>query len=357
MPRRLGKKFYTDFKFQGRRIRQVMPEARTADQAKRLEAQIRDAYFEGKHGNIAATITLVEFAKKVWLPWSRDHKRSYAADTTHFKVFKEYFGKKSFAEISPIIVERFKRDRLRTPTRNNTDRKPATVNRELAALSKIFRLAIQQKVTSENPVSQVKNLIENNQRTRFLSADEEARLFDALEFSEQLHAIVLVALHTGMRQGEILKLRWKEIDFSTSQIFVNETKTGHNRIVPMNRSVREELEQLPRTKKSEFIFPGTGATGHLVEIKRGWNSATKAAGLEDFHFHDLRHTTASRLTEAGVHPVVVMEILGHTDPKTTKRYSHGTLAAKQDAMTSLENFGQKYVKSEKVLNFKKTLNG
>jgi integrase len=100
------------------------------------------------------------------------------------------------------------------------------------------------------------------------------------------------------------------------------------------------------------VFPGPGKSGHVVEIKRAWKTALQLAGIADFHFHDLRHTTATRLTEAGEHPVVVMEIMGHSDPKTTKRYSHGTMSAKRAALAKLETFEQKAPTAE-VLPFRK----
>lgn len=348
MPRRIGKKWYTDFKFEGQRIRQVMPEARTADQAKRLEAQIRDHYFEGTFGNPAAATVFVEFARTVWLPYSKAHKRSHRCDVRHFATFKAYFQNKTFADLSSLLIEKFKRDRLKTL-------KPSSVNRELAALSKIFRLAIQKKITTDNPLSQVKKLIENNARTRFLTADEEARLFDALLLNPTLTAIVTLAIHTGMRKGEILKLEWKDVDFQAGSIHVRETKSGHNRFVPINATARAALEDLPRTKAQRFVFPSDGATGHLVEIKKAWATALRIARIEGFHFHDLRHTAGSRFAATGAHPTTIKELLGHQQLSTTERYMHAADEAKRAAVAALEKFGQISVKSENVVEFKRAL--
>jgi integrase len=354
MPRRIGNRYYTDFRFKGQRIRQVLPEARTADQAKRLEARIRDQYFEGSFGDPAASHTLVDFAQKVWLPWCKENRKSpkgYRNDQLYFRSIKAFFGNRTFAEIPALLIERFKRQRLRDGLQ------PASVNRELAALSKIFRFAIQKRITNENPVSQVKKLIENNQRTRFLSSDEEARLLDALLLNPTLTAIVVLAIHTGMRQGEILKLQWSDINNDARLIHVRDTKTGHDRIVPLNESARTALQDLPREKRNPWVFPGTGKTGHLVEIKKAWATALKAAGITDFRFHDLRHTAGTRLAAVGTHPMIMMELLGHKNLQTTKRYTHGTEEAKRAAMAALENFGQKYVKETEVVPFKQALNG
>ena len=345
MPRRIGQRYYTDFKFKGQRIRRAMPEARTADQAKRLEARIRDQYFEGSFGDPAATHTFIDFARTVWLPYSKAHKRSHRCDVRHFATFKAYFQTKTFAEISSMLIEKFKRDRLKTL-------KPASVNRELAALSKIFRLAIQQKLTADNPVSQVKKLVENNARTRYLTHDEEARLFDAILLNPILTAIVVLAIHTGMRKGEILKLEWKDVDWQAIQVHVRDTKSGHDRFVPMNAIVQAELKSLPRTKAARFLFPGDGTTGHLVEIKKAWSTALKLAHITGFHFHDLRHTAGSRFAEAGAHPTTIKELLGHQQLSTTERYMHASNEAKRAAVAALETRPGDEA-SPKVLPFQK----
>lgn len=147
---------------------------------------------------------------------------------------------------------------------------------------------------------------------------------------------VTLAIHTGLRQGEILKLEWKDIDFQAESIHVRDTKSGHNRFVPMNARVIEELKSLTRTKAARFVFPGEGATGHLVEIKRAWTTALKTAGIKGFCFHDLRHTAGSRLAEAGAHPNTIKEILGHRQLSTTERYMHASTEAKRAALAALD---------------------
>ncbi len=348
MPQRISKKWYTDFRFQGQRIRRVMPEARTSDQAKRLEAQIRDAYFEGSYGNPAAAHTLIDFAHKVWLPWCKDSRKSeksYRNDQLYFRSLKKFFGSKTFADITSMLVERFKRERLKDGLQ------PASVNRELAALSKIFRLAIQKKITRENPLSQVKKFIENNQRTRFLSPDEETRLLDALLLNPTLSAVVTLALHTGMRQGEILKLEWRDVDFSKNLIHVRDTKSGHDRFVPMNVRIRAALDSLPRRKACTWVFPSSGKTGHLVEIKKAWTTALKLAGIIGFRFHDLRHTAGTRLAATGAHPNTIKVLLGHQNLKTTERYMHALDEDKRRAMEALENFGESHERNQAPLRF------
>lgn len=354
MPRKIGDKYYTDFRFEGKRVRMVMPEARTQQQAERLESRIRDQMFEGTYGNPAKATVFVDFARNIWIPWAKENNRSHHDNEARLKVFQTFFKRRTFAEISPLLIEKFKRERLNTPVMygkkdqpKQRPRKPASVNRDLASLSKIFSLAIAKRIIRENPVSQVEPLIENNHRTRFLQIDEEQRLKEALKFYPYLEIISTVALHTGMRRGEILKLEWRDVHLSKGYIHVRETKSGHNRDVPINQAVRDALEswRLSVPKESPWVFPGTGRTGHIVEIKKAWKEVLKLAKISDFRFHDLRHTTGSRLIAVGANPVVVKEVLGHRSLKTTERYTHAFEQQKQSAISALENFGQKYVKS------------
>jgi integrase len=192
-------------------------------------------------------------------------------------VVTAYFQKKTFADISSLTIEKFKRDRLKLL-------KPSSVNRELAVLSKIFRLAIQKKITNENPVSQVKKLVENNARTRFLTPDEEARLLDAHLLNPTLPAIVVLALHTGMRKGEILKLEWRDVDFSRNLIYVRETKSDHDRKVLLNAVARAALEDLPHPKAAAGFSPAMAAPAIWSKLKKLGRLRSNRSALRTFIF-------------------------------------------------------------------------
>ena len=138
-------------------------------------------------------------------------------------------------EIAPFHIERFKYERREGLTFRGEQRKPASVNRELELLSRVFALAMDNGIDVQNPCRKVRHLRMDNQRNRYLSEEEEARLM-ALLVGRRTHLrpIVILALHTGMRRGEIVSLRWNQIDFARGLILVKETKTGRNRTVPMN---------------------------------------------------------------------------------------------------------------------------
>jgi integrase len=292
----------------------------------------------------------VEYAEGPFLAWSRDNKRSWKDDRSRIKAFREYFGAKRFSDITPMLVEKYKKDRKNGLTRYGTVRTAATVNRELELMSTIFNRAIKvDRVASFNPCNMVQQYRENNSRTRYLTDEEESRLLEAFTGRRaHLRPIVVLAIHTGMRQGELLSRQWSHVDFNLGVIRVTDTKNGIDRAIPMNHIVREELTiQFEKTGGVGPVFPSTKTTSALVEIKKGWAAARKDAGLEDVHFHDLRHTFGTRLAELGNGAFDIAELMGHSDLRMTKRYTHATSQSLRRAVDSLaNNSGHKSVTRE-----------
>ena len=140
---------------------------------------------------------------------------------------------------------------------------------------------------------------------RVLSTDEEVILLSALGNNLLVKQIVQVALHTGMRRGEIFDLKWPDVDFVRSLIQIRLSKSNKKRLVPMNETVQSILDSLDRA--SEFVFPSPKTNMRLNQIKTSFRRAVNKAGLEDFRFHDLRHTAASRMAAAGANPFTLMK--------------------------------------------------
>ena len=184
----------------------------------------------------------------------------------------------------------------------------------------------------------------DNERVRYLTEDEEQRLFQALEDNQQLNDIVTVALHTGMRRGEIFNLKWFDLDFDRGLIQVRKTKL--NRAVPMNARVKEVLNQQSRT--SEFVFTSFKTGGRLKDVKTAFNTARVEAAIPDFQLRDLRHSCATRLSDIGEELVTVAEILGHTDIRMTKRYSPGMQERKREALEKLVSFSPRQPDAKKA---------
>ena len=156
-------------------------------------------------------------------------------------MIKRFFAKKSLGQIAPFSIEKFKRERKLTPVgeKKPRERAAATVNREVEILSKVFTMAEDNDLVASNPCRKVNKLRQDNRRTRYLTADEEKRLMAALTGRRAyLKAIVVLAINTGMRRGEILGLEWKNVDLTRGLIYVTNTKSGKDRVIPLNQAAR-----------------------------------------------------------------------------------------------------------------------
>ncbi len=192
---------------------------------------------------------------------------------------------------------------------------PATYNRYLAHMSILMSYAYFQDMIDDNPCKKVKKKREKP-RHRFLSTEELQRLLKETKEVQHLHLIVLIALTTGCRKGEILGMRWKRYDKEEGSIYIPDTKNGDPKTVYVNHVVKPFLDEWEKVRPdSARIFP-------YGDFKRSWWSALKRAKIKDFHFHDLRHTFATYLLGAGVSQFDVMKALGHRNLNSLKVYAH-----------------------------------
>jgi integrase len=240
-------------------------------------------------------------------------------------------------DITPILIEKYKQQRLNTTTLHKRKRSPATVNRELQVLSKVFSMAYDNGLVETNPMRRVHKLREAPGRERYLTDAEEKSLLAILVGSRaHLRPIVVVALQTGMRQGEILGLKWENVDFEQGTIYVAHTKTGRPRKLPMSEPVEVELRSSKQDASSDehvFSYARTGLK--LTTFRHAWEGACQAAKISGLRFHDLRHTFATRLRGKGVHEMDIMTVLGHTTLQMTSRYSHAMPENLRTAVESL----------------------
>ena len=256
-----GSKWCYDFWVGGKRYRGSIPEARVKAQAERAENAIRDQVYEGQYGKKKAAAPLLrDFVTNTFLPWSRANKRTWREDVYRSQSILAFFGKCPLDEISSAQIEKFKMKRQQTPTKKGSERRPATVNRELENLSRMFNLAIDMGIPLTNPCLKVQSLSEDNERNRYLSDAEERRLLDVLQGRRKhLRSIVLIDLQTGLRKQELLSLRWQNVDFERDVIHVmnsrrERTKSGRSRSVPLTSIAREELLALHKESGwSEYV--------------------------------------------------------------------------------------------------------
>ncbi len=199
----------------------------------------------------------------------------------------------------------------------------------------MFNLAIDWDYLKKSPMRKVAFFCEkDNLMERILSKQEEEHLIKAS--SEHLKPIILTALHTGMRRGEILNLKWNQVDLSKKTIRVEKTKSGKTRIIPINEILFKKLTDLKKKNgKYNHIFLNPKTDKPIKDIKTAFNAAKRRASIIGLRFHDLRHTFASRLIESGVDIITVKDLLGHFSVVTTQRYTHSRADQKIKAVQGL----------------------
>jgi integrase len=248
---------------------------------------------------------------------------SWKALRRTLKTLVDSFGNKTLKSISHADIERYKLKRLKTKTVRDGERAIASVNREMELMRALMRYAFRQGWISRSPFETGSPLIskaDEVQRERTLSHEEEARLLAACTGRRaHLRPLMITALDTAMRRGEMFKLRWRNVDLSSREIIIiaTNTKTKRARSVSMTDRVYEALidlwEHSPRDEDS-LVF------GITDTIKRGFGSLLREAGIDDFRLHDCRHTAITRMIAAGAPPMEVMKISGHTQMSTFARY-------------------------------------
>lgn len=236
-------------------------------------------------------------------------------------------GGHALAHCSAPLIAACRDKLLSEPTRHGEQRAPATVARYLAVLSHAFTVARKEWQWIEtNPVSAVTTPKEPRGRVRFLSDEERERLLRACRESPtpELYPIVVLALSTGMRSGEVRSLTWGRVDLKAGRILLEETKNGERRSVPLVGHAAQLLEERAKLRRidTDLLFPSRRQPLKPINIRNAWLAALDQAGIEDFRFHDLRHSAASYLLMNGASIGELAEVLGHKTLQMVKRYTH-----------------------------------
>ena len=185
----------------------------------------------------------------------------------------------------------------------------------------------------DNPAARIRQFKETR-RERFLTPDELHRVNNALmqEPDWRWKAYFPLLLMMGTRRGELLSARWSDFDLDAITWRIPETKAGHSHLLPVPGPVVEILRSLPSRGVSEWVFPGDGKTGHLVEVKTAWQRIRNRAGVPDVRVHDLRHTLASWMVAGGYGLSIIGKALNHSQIATTERYAHLALDPVREAL-------------------------
>ncbi|MBE9528525.1 MAG: site-specific integrase, partial [Proteobacteria bacterium] len=243
-----------------------------------------------------------------------------------------FFGSYRLREVTPPLIVDYKAKRRKDGV------KPSTIERELCLMKRAFNLAVREwEWVDKNPNHRVSKERYNNTIDRWLSFEEEKRLLRACP--DWLQLIVIFALNTGMRQGEILDLRWSYVDLSRRTATVMRSKNGERRTLPLNEQALEVLRAKGKVRhlKNDYVFASqTGTRVIKRNLARAFSQAREKAVVEEFRFHDLRHTFATRLAHAGVDLYTVAKLLGHKDIRMTQRYAHHSVESLRSGVDVLD---------------------
>ena len=289
----------------------------------KIKASIREGrFFDIKKENRVTFNELLD----VYIEKFNDTKFYHSTVKFFIPAIREYFGDRLLSEINYKLLEDFRDLRKKTPIHHGTERSDRTVNVELSIIRQAFRKGIKWGMAETNPFEYADGLFFklNNRRERALTEEEVKTLIDVCP--NYLKPIVITAVLTGLRKGDILNLMWKDVDLERDLIRIVEAKTGKTRNIILNKDMITLLHGLP--VKGEYVFPNRNGKP-FVDIRRPFEKALKEAGIkqgkdrkEKIVFHSLRHTCISLLTEKGADTTAVKNYVAHADEKMTAHYTH-----------------------------------
>ena len=326
--------------------------ADTRKQAEQIAAQIQVELREGMYfdrrsiGNTTLGDLITQYKEDFKV------KDSYRTECGHLAAIQNYFTKdRVISTITLEEVEGFRRARIAAPSRRGgTDdptkrRSLSTVNRELECLRRLLNKAIDWKLLRDNPVDASLLFEEPKGKISYLTVEQAGALLDAAEAEGRskrrckrnihLATIILVALETGMRLGNVLGLRWADVDFAKRYIHLEDTKPGTSLNVAMSARLADALAKVPRRLGSKYVFANQKGEAYK-RIEKSFDRAKERAGIPaSFTFHDLRHTFITHALDRGVPILVVARIVGHATTYMTERYAHLIEGREHEAVNAL----------------------
>src|SRR5437867_1087876 len=310
---RRGHSWCVGFTVNGRRVRETVgPNKKIAERvlSLRMTQVLENRYFPPNRQ--LGRMPFKDFAQ-MYLEREGTLLKSIRTERNRVLAWEREFGNRPLGQITRTEIEAWRRERM-------SKCRPATINRDLSRLRHMLNLAVEWELLEESPMQGMKFLRENNARTRYLSLEECKRLIASC-IAPHIRALVTVALHSGMRLGEILNLHWYDLDFASGFILVRDSKNGESRHVAHDATLSALFRAYPHRPSTDLVFSSSSG-GHIVDVRTGFLNSCKRAGLTDLHFHDLRHTFASQFVMAGGDLYILKEILGHKSITMTQRYAH-----------------------------------
>jgi len=296
--------------------------------AKKWIQQTETAIREGRHFKTseAKKHTLAELIDRYIANELPKKPKSIRDQTRQLNWWKSCIGEHLLSDIKPPLIVEYRDILASGETHGGARRAAGTVNRYIAALSHAFTIAVNDwGWVEDNPLKKISKLKEPRGRVRYLSDDERERLLETCKSSNNpyLYPVVVLALSTGMRLGEIMRLTWRDVDLQRGFVLILESKNDERRKVPLvglAQQVITEHRKAPRID-TPLLFPGKNPKKPII-LRSAWETALGVAKITDFRFHDLRHSAASYLAMNGASLAEISEVLGHKTLQMVKRYSH-----------------------------------
>lgn len=321
----------------------------TRTEAKKWITKTESAIRDGRHlkESVAKRHTFTELIDRYLaevLPM-KSHQM-IANQQTQLVWFKKEIGEYPLSEVTPAIIAGC-RDKLLTESRSayigGKALNPSSVGRYLAALSHVFKVAIDDwGWIEESPITKIKKpKPRETGRVRFLDDEERNRLLLACKNSGSpfLYLCIVLAISTGMRKAELMNLTWADVYLEQGFIILHKTKNGERRRVTLAGQALELLKEHAKNKSSdkELLFPRSPNSNKPIDLRSDFITATKKAVIENFRWHDLRHCTASYLAMNGASLAEIAEVLGHKSFTMVKRYAHLSHAHVSNVVASMNS--------------------
>lgn len=297
--------------------------------AKKWAQQTETAIREGRHFKTAEAKkhTFAELVDRYIKDVLPTKPKQAKAQQQQLGWWKDKMGAYALADVTSALIVQYRDELASGITYRGTPRGPATVVRYMAALSHAFTIAVNEwQWLEDSPMRKVKKPKESRGRVRFLDDDERAKLLQACKESsnEWLYICVILALSTGMRQAELMGLKWSDVNLKDRFIILHQTKNGERRRVPLTGHALELLQEHAKVRRLDtpLLFPSAKHKDQPIDLRKPFHNALKHAEINDFKWHDLRHCTASYLAMGGASLAEIAEILGHKTLQMVKRYAH-----------------------------------
>lgn len=340
-------RLYIEFQYKNHRHKERLPIGTSKDDAKRIEVKLKNDLMFQSHGieTDRQVITFKHFIESTFGPVADSYpKDRYDRTVLLVKAAYAFFRDKPMRSIKAADIERLKASRINLTTMHGTPRKPATVEREMSVISSIFSMAVKNDVIDYNPCGRVRKLAFDNVQNKILKREDEDKFFSHIK-TEWARDVCKMALYSGLRQNDIMKMTRFEVSLDDNCIRLVQGKTQRRVEIPLNSITREILE---RRIRRDLLFASPVTKTSQGSVRMTMLRACDRASIPPITIRDLRRTFATRVIQGGADAVTVARLLGHSGLQMISRYVR-TIELMQNAVDSL-------VQSTNPLNFAKNEN-